>query len=438
MILGVLFAFDIVDIYSFSYVAPTITQEWGLSLHSIGIATSSTFLGMFFGAVTGGRISDKFGRRRTIVGGVLLFSTASLLTTLANSVGYLIAARFINGFGIQATTGVLIVYAAEMFPRASRGRSVSLMLAIGLLGAPVAAAFARVVIPLGEDTWRWVFVLGAAGVIPCLLALRILPESVRWECAQGRIEQAMATVERLEAEAERQYGTLPEPVEEPPVLPVSPRELVRGANIRNLLVGVACLVLTSFAFFGFNAYVPTLLVEHGYSHTAALTLTLVFAFAAVPGALLAWPLIDRLERKWAIFALAVVIAALLLGFGNTGNATVVTACGFLLSMLLQTLTAFLYAYLPELFPTPLRGLGQGVSNGLGRLAVFSGGFLFAPMLEGLGFSGFFAVMAGVLVMGGGTVGVFGIRTAGRALRENTARPTGAFAHHAVPSAKESL
>lgn len=424
VVLGMLFAFDVVDIYSFSYAAPTISEEWDLTLHSVGIATSSTFLGMFCGAVVGGRVSDRIGRKHTIVAGVLLYSVASLLTVLAHSVEYLVLIRFVTGFGIQATTGVLIVYVTEMFPRASRGRFQSLLLAIGLLGAPVAALFARLVIPHGEGMWRWLFVLGAVGAVPGVAALRVLPESVRWQSARGRIEQATRTVNRLEAEAVAQHGPLPAPVEEPPALPAGPRALLNAGTRRNLLVGVVSSILISFAFYGFNAYVPTLLVEHGYTHTESLTLTLVFALAAVPGALLAWPLVDRVERKWAIFVLTVVVALLMLLFGLTGSAPVVAVCGFVLSMLLQTQTAFLYAYLPELFPTQLRGLGAGLSNGTGRLAVFSGGFLFAPMLEVLGFSGFFAVVAVVLVLGGATTGVFGIRTSGRALLEGVTPASG--------------
>lgn len=425
VVLGALFTFDVVDIYSFSYVAPTITEEWGLSLHSVGVATSATFLGMFCGAVAGGRICDRIGRKPTIVAAALLYSAASLLTTLAGSVGQLAVVRFVNGFGIQATTGVLIVYVAEMFPRASRGRYQSLLLAIGLIGAPVAALFARLVIPLGEGSWRWVFVLGAGGAIASIAAARILPESVRWQCARGQHNEAALTVARLEAEAVTRYGHLPEPAEEPAAVPVRPSALLQGGNTRNLLVGAVSSILISFAFFGFTAYVPTLLVENGYTRSESLTLTLVFAIAAVPGALLAWPLVDRLERKRAIFTMTVLVAALLLLFGLTSSPIVVAVCGFVLSMLLQTQTAFLYSYMPELFPTQLRGLGAGLSNGLGRLAVFSGGFLFAPMLDGVGFSGFFLIIATVLVLGGATIGIFGISTSGRPLIEGNEQDSGA-------------
>ncbi|WP_327654355.1 MFS transporter [Streptomyces sp. NBC_00483] len=420
VVLGALFTFDVVDINAFSYAAPTITEEWGLSLSSVGVATSAAFLGMFCGAVAGGRVSDRVGRKRTIVGGVLLYSAASLLTTLAGGLGFLVVVRFLTGVGISVATGALIVYVAEMFPRASRGRYQSLLLAIGLLGAPLAAFFARLVIPAGEGMWRWVFVLGAGGLVPGLAAARLLPESVRWQCARGRIDDALRTVLRLEDEAERRYGALPRPQEEPAVVPAGLRDLLRGGNLRNLTVGVVSSVLVSFAFFAFNAYVPTLLVENGYTRTESLSLTLAFSCAAVPGALLAWPLVDRLERKWAIFGLTVLVAALMLLFGMTRSEVGAAVFGFVLSMLLQTQTAFMYAYLPELFPTQLRGLGAGLSNGLGRLAVFGGGFLFAPMLHGLGFAGFFVLIATILVLGGATTGVFGIRTSGRALLENEA------------------
>jgi len=105
-------------------------------------------------------------------------------------------------------------------------------------------------------------------------------------------------------------------------------------------------------------------------------------------------------------------------FGITAVPGVQLATGVLITMLLQSVTAFSYAYLPEMFPTHLRGVGAGIANGLGRLGVFLGGFVFATMVSVLGFAGYFIAMAVILVLGGAILGIFGMRTTNRPLVEN--------------------
>ncbi len=420
VVLGALFAFDVIDIYSFSYAAPAITREWGLSLHSVGAVTSATFLGMFFGGITGGRISDRVGRKTTIIGAVMVYSLFSLITTFANTVGFLVIARFLTGFGLQAMTGVLIVYVAEMFPRRFRGRYQSLLLAFGLVGVPIAAWLARLVISLGPGMWRWVFVLGALGALVGVAAIWLLPESVRWQSLRGDDHRANATVAKLEAQAKaKTRAPLPAPIEEPPVASGRVEELLRGRNLRNFIVLCTGSVLVAFAFFGYNAYVPILLVDHGYTTSQTLLFASIFSIAAVPGALLAWPVVDRFERKLLIAGMTVVVGVLFVVFGVTSASGLVLAAGFIISMFLQTQTVFLYAYLPEMFPTHLRGVGSGIANGLGRLGVFAGGFIFAPLVGAAGFSGYFITMAVILVAGGAVTGVFGMRSTNRPLVENT-------------------
>lgn len=421
VLLGALFAFDVVDIYAFSYVAPAITAEWGLSLHSVGVVTSATFLGMFLGGVVGGHICDRFGRKRTLVGSVLMYSALSLTTAFAPSIEFIVVARFFTGFGLLAMTSALIVYVAEMYPRNSRGRYQSMLLAIGLVGVPMTAWLSRLVISLGPDMWRWIFVFGALGAVAGIAAIWLLPESVRWQSLRGDDEAASATVARLERQAIARTGQpLPDPVAEPTIESGRIGELLRGRNLRNFVVLSVGSVLIQIAFFGYNAYVPTLLADSGYTTSQTMVFASIFSIAAVPGALLAWPTVDRFERKLLIAATTVVLGGLFVTFGVTTIPGVLLASGFLITMLLQSVTVFQYAYLPEMFPTHLRGVGSGVANGLGRLGVFFGGFVFASMVTELGFAGYFIVMAAFLILGGATLGIFGMRTTNRPLVENAA------------------
>ncbi|MBO0877534.1 MAG: MFS transporter, partial [Pseudonocardia sp.] len=328
--------------------------------------------------------------------------------------------RVLTGFGLQAMTGVLLVWVSEMFPRSLRGRYQSLLLAIGLAGVPIAAWVARLVVPTGPGAWRWIFVVGALGAVGGVVALRTLPESVRWRSAHGgpvdpRAEDLVA---RMEREAVTRTGEpLPEPVPEAPVVAGRLGELLRGPTLRKTVVAAAACVFLILSFYGFSSWVPTLLVERGYSTAQSLGYASILAIAAVPGALLAMPVIDRFERKTVILTLQVAVAVLLLLFGLINHPVAIIVCGFGAAMLMQTGVAALYTYIAEVFPLHLRGLGSGIANGSGRLAGVLGGFVVAVLYSGAGQTGVFVYLALAALLMGLVMALFGERTTNRRLED---------------------
>ncbi|GAF49076.1 putative major facilitator superfamily transporter [Rhodococcus wratislaviensis NBRC 100605] len=150
-------------------------QTWQLSTTQIGAVTSCTFAGMAIGAVLGGRLSDKFGRRPTLIAGTIVFSVASILSALSPNYEVFIILRTLTGAGLQAVVGVVLVYVTEMFPRVSRGRYISLVIGLGSLGMPPMALAARIVVPAGPETWRWVFVFGGIGLLAVIFVPKLLP-----------------------------------------------------------------------------------------------------------------------------------------------------------------------------------------------------------------------------------------------------------------------
>lgn len=419
-LLGFLFVFDLVDLNTFAYAAPALRAEWGLSIGAVGAITSAGFVGMFAGAIVGGRLADRFGRRPVLIGAVFWYSAFSLLSALAPEGWTLGVLRVLTGFGLQATTGVLLVWVSEMFPRALRGRYQALLLAIGLAGVPIAAWVARAVVPLGPDAWRWIFVVGGLGIVGAVVALRVLPESVRWSGVQGRTTDPrhVALIERMESDAVRITGApLPEPVRERPVEPGKLSELLRGATGRRTLVASAACVFLILSFYGFSSWVPTLLVERGYTTAESLTFSSILAIAAVPGALLAMPVADRFERRSVLMVVQAAVAVFLLVFGIVENPVAIAVFGFLAAMLMQTGVAVLYTYIAEVFPLHLRGLGSGVANGSGRLAGVLGGVLVAAIYSGAGVVAVYVYLAIAALLLGLVMRFFAERTTNRRLED---------------------
>jgi len=419
MLAGLLLV-DMADLNTFAFAAPAIRAQWGLTVGGIGTITAASFLGMFAGSVAGGRIADRFGRKRVIIGATTFFSIFSLLSAFAVGTVDLVIYRVLTGFGLQAMTVVVLTYVAEMFPQFHRGRSQTWIVAISLLGIPGMAWFARWVVPTGPSAWRLIFVLGAVGVLLLFLVARSLPESVRWLEANGRRDQGLVVVERIEHEARESIGGDLSPVVAEPVVETGrPRDLVRGGYLKRTVVLSVTMMLALSGFYGFNSWVPTLLNEHGLTPTQSLTYTSILSLAAFPGALFALLFIDRVERRTAVLVIYTVISGLMLVFGFTANDGVLLASGLLITMLLQSATACIYTYLPEIFPTNLRALGAGIGNGVGRLATFATTFLVAGLLTWLGFTAVFIYLAAVIVAGGLVIGLLGERTKGRSLEAIT-------------------
>ncbi|WP_345384922.1 MFS transporter, partial [Pseudonocardia yuanmonensis] len=411
--LAVAFVFEFGDLNTFAYAAPALQQHLHLTVADIAFVTSAAFLGMFLGAVGGGRFADAVGRRRALLLSVAFFSVSSLLNALVSTVPTLAVARLLTGIGLSAMTIAATAYLCEVMPARLRGRMQSAVMAIGLVGIPVMSFAARAIVPLGAQTWRWVFVFGALGLLALPLIAR-LPESPRWLHRHGRDERAAAAVERIEKATGVDPGSPPLLAPLPDVAPSASRAgyraLFRGPLGRRTLLLAVVWIFQTLGFYGFVAWVPTLLAAHGFDLVHSLTFSALTTLGAVPGALLAWPLSDRFGRRTPIALIATGIAACGLAYGLTFDPVAIVVFGFLVNALTQTFAALLYAYTPELFPTELRSSGNGLVYGVGRLANILGPMIVATVFGTVGYSPVFVYIAGCWGVVALTVALFGPRT----------------------------
>src|SRR5580698_9402564 len=107
--------FDSCDINTFGSAAPGLIHAWGLSIQQIAMITSASFIGMFFGATVGGALSDRFGRKPSLMAFVAISSIGSLATAFVPSPEYLFAARVVTGFGISSGMVTVMTYISELF-----------------------------------------------------------------------------------------------------------------------------------------------------------------------------------------------------------------------------------------------------------------------------------------------------------------------------------
>jgi len=419
-ILAFAFFFELGDLQTLGLTAPVVIKAWKLGhtgITDIGNLTSWSFAGMFLGATLIGYISDLFGRKKSLISTVLIYSVFSLLNAFAMNLTEFSITRFLTGFGLSAMTVVGITYISEVFPAKRRGTYQGLIMTVGLAGIPLTTLVSRLLIPAAPWGWRLVFVWGALGFICATLAVK-MKESPRWLENRGRFNEANAIMNQIEEEVSKEKGTLAEPVEEvkAAIAKKGWGELFSKRYAGRTVVLLFLWVLQTLGFYGFVAWVPTLLVAHGFSLVHSLTWTFVMSIGAVPGAFIAYLLSDKIDRKWLVSIFAVLIAACGLIYGLTFNTVMIMVFGFLVNMFIQTFAPLLYAYTPELYPTEIRNSGSGLTYGVGRLFNIGNGFI-VPAIYGAAhhYANVFIYIAACWGLLSIITFVFGPKTKGKAL-----------------------
>lgn len=413
----------------FSYLLPHIMSDVRVDLGQIGVITSAFFVGMIVGAIIGGRLSDRFGRRNVLVIATVMYSLGALVTSLSTDFTTLFLARLFTGVGVQAATSALLIYVAEMFPGKARGRVASIVTGAFVIMTPVVGYLALVTVPNGGvHAWRVLFGWGAIGLVLVPLVLLLMPESVRWQLSRGNLDKAFATLEKLERRALAAGKDLPDaqPLSERKVRELRLGEIFRSPKIVKTLIVVSLgnfgAILGTYLFVNYQVYV--LVDELGYDESRAYEVVTIWGLAGLVAPLLAMLLMDRFERKSLIFITAAVSAIPLVFMGVATNDWVILVAGGLFVVVNQLIFAALYTYIPESIPTEARGLGSGIIISVGRVGGVVSGVLGAAVYAGGGRLGLMIVAAVVFVVFPLILLLFGPRTTGRSLESVAAEEVG--------------
>ena len=158
-------------------------QDLGLTPLTEGLVASSLLFGAAFGALFGGRLADRNGRRGMIMVLAVVFLLGTLGCTFAPNTEVLIAARFILGLAVGGASVTVPVYLAEISPRDRRGRIVTqneLMIVTGQLLAFIFNAYLGDSFGESHGIWRWMLVIATLPAIALWIGMNVMPESPRW------------------------------------------------------------------------------------------------------------------------------------------------------------------------------------------------------------------------------------------------------------------
>ncbi|TWH30681.1 sugar phosphate permease [Isoptericola variabilis J7] len=402
---GIGWALDAMDVGIMSFVLVAIAEQWSLTTGERSLLASIGFVGMAVGAALGGLLADRIGRRSVFALTLLVYGLATGASALAAGVAALLALRFVVGLGLGAELPVASTLVSEYSPARIRGRVVVVLESFWAVGWIAAAVVGLLLVPSSDDGWRWAF---AIGVVPALYALYVrarLPESVRFLERQGRHDDAEAAVRAFERSAGVAAPSAAPPAAEehgPAAREHAPRVPVRALFTAALRRRTVALWLTwfgvNFAYYGAFTWIPTILVEDGFSMVRSFGYTLIITLAQLPGyAVAAW-LIEAWGRRAVLLTFLGGSAVSAVAFGLAGSVPAILAAGIALSFFNLGAWGALYAVTPESYPTPVRATGAGAATAFGRLASITAPLVVLPLRDQIGTAGVFTVFAAAFLL----------------------------------------
>jgi MFS transporter, putative metabolite:H+ symporter len=428
--------FEIYDLFLTAYIAPGLAKEGMFTpaslgvfnvLGPIGVAGIGTFVfalfaGLFVGTIVFGYFPDRYGRRKIFTYSLLWYSACTLVMAFQTSGFGIDLWRFLAGIGIGIELVTIDTYISELVPSRDRGRAFAFFQFVGFVMVPVLALLAWLLVPekpFGYDGWRTIVVLGSIGAIFVWWIRRPLPESPRWLARHGRFAEADAITSAIEAKVTEQSGPLPDPG------PELPSEEGEGsfAEIWHSPYANRAIMLSVFNFFqtfgyyGFAAWVPTLLISKGITVTTSLQYSFIIAIANPIGPLLGMLVADRMERKWQISCAALGIGVFGMLFAGQQGMLLLIVFGIMVTLCNNWLSFAFHNYQSELFPTRIRSRAVGFVYSWSRLSAALSGLAIAFFLGVGGVNAVFAFIALAMVIVIITIGGFGPRSRGLALEE---------------------
>ncbi|PKI90490.1 MFS transporter [Actinomycetales bacterium SN12] len=370
-----------------------LREDFDLDATAEGWVTSTVVFGEIAGALFGGALANRIGRKPTMVLVAATFTLFSLLSGIAPTLLVLVIARFLLGVTIGVSVVVVPVFVAESAPTKQRGAFLVLYQVATVVGIILGYLIAMALAP--AQSWRWMLGVAAIpGLIITILLLR-LPDTARWYVMKGRLADARRTIARIEGPAVD--------VDEEVEAITAGFTNARASGWRDLLRGPylrATIFVVGLGFFvqitGINAivyYSPAIFESMGYTDDVTkLGLSALVQVAGLVSVFIALAVIDRMGRRPVLLigiAVMIVANALLIGVFAVGGGSfdgALTVLGFIGLVLFTAGFTFgfgslVWVYAGESMPSHLRSLGASVMLTANLTANAIIGVAFRPVLE---------------------------------------------------------
>ncbi|MBN3839497.1 3-(3-hydroxy-phenyl)propionate transporter MhpT [Burkholderia sp. Ac-20349] len=339
------------DLQSVGVAAPRMAREFGLSVSQMGIAFSAGTFGLLPGAMLGGRLADRIGRKRVLIASVALFGLLSIATAQASSFAMLVVVRVLTGIGLGGAMPNLIALSSEAVEPRSRSSAVATM----YCGIPFGGVIASLigVLLAGDTEWRHIFYVGGAGpllLVPLLAML--LPESRAYLDIAGTSAARTSVARTL-------FGD--------------------GRTISTLALWISYFCTLIVLYFLLN-WLPSLMAARGLDREHVGFVQIAFNVGGGLGALGIGAALDRMRASRVVGGMYVGIVLSLAALAAAPGFASLAAAAFAAGMFVVGGQSVLYALAAIYYPTAMRGTGVGAAVAVGRLGSVVGPLAAATLL----------------------------------------------------------
>jgi len=377
-----------------------------------GYVLATTVFGWATGGVIGGIVADYIGRKRTMMLAILAYTLTTGLSAIAWNWESFAILRFLVGVGIGSewVTGASLV--SEIWPDNARGKGGGLLQSGAGIGSFLASGVWLMIGDLGPNAWRFMYLIG---VIPALLVFwlrRGMPESTRWEEANER---------RRTARAQQSRGVALDGVDAA-LARFTVVDMFTDPQIRKRLIPAFLMMLSvTFGFWGVATFVPTFVggvakqVGLDAPHYSAIAGLLaagfgIFGFIAL-GFLADW--IGRKPTAMIYYAMSLILTPVLYLWSRTMGELLVACAVF--GFFTTGIWSWAPIWLPELFPTRVRGTAVAFCFNAPRWISCTGPLIAGTLIVGLGGYGNAATIVGLFFIVGVVAAPFLPETKGKPL-----------------------
>ncbi|OEC36625.1 4-hydroxybenzoate transporter [Pseudomonas sp. 1D4] len=377
---------DGLDTAAMGFIAPALTQEWGIDRASLGPVMSAALIGMVFGALGSGPLADRFGRKLVLVGAVFLFGLFSLFSAFSANVEQLLVLRFLTGLGLGAAMPNATTLLSEYTPERLKSLLVTSMFCGFNLGMAGGGFVSAKLIP----AFGWHSLLLIGGLLPLLLTVVLLlwlPESARYLVVRHkgdeRVRRVLAPIAPSEVAVATGFSV-------PEQQTVQSRNVFRVIFSGTYSAGTLLLWLTYFMglviVYLLTSWLPTLLRDSGASLEQAASIGALFQLGGVLSAVgVGWAM-DRFDphRVIGVFYLLAGVFAWLVG-QSLGQMTLLATLVLVAGMCINGAQSAMPSLAARFYPTQGRATGVSWMLGIGRFGAILGAWIGATLL-GLGWN----------------------------------------------------
>ncbi|MFZ3390890.1 MULTISPECIES: sugar porter family MFS transporter [Buttiauxella] len=339
------------------------------------VVTSATLLGAIFGALLTGPLSDRLGRRKTVIVISLLFALFALGCALATSLTMLIVMRFLLGLGVGGSSQIVPMYIAELAPAHRRGAQGVLFQMMICVGTLLAYAVGYLLGPSGS--WEWMLGLAVIPAVIFVVMMLFLPESPRWLVGKQQALRAKAILMRV-GRTEQEAGQEVDEIQRLHSQQQSSwRELFQPWVRPALVAGLGIAIFSQAT--GISAiiyYAPSLLVMAQFGKSAAILGSVGIGVVLTAFTLLGIWLLDVLGRRRLMLiglpgaVIVLVVMSLLLPWSanaqeilsDTNKVVVLTCLLGYFAFNGGSLSVVTWLYCAEIFPLGVRGKGTALCS----------------------------------------------------------------------------